>query len=128
MLKDDLKWGAFRSAEALILPSHQENFGFVVAEALACGTPVLVSDKVNIWHEVDALHAGLVEPETIAGTCNLIHRFFALSPEEREQMSKRGRDCFFRYFDIEVTARDFARAIGFHRGVQMAPDTFPVRS
>ena len=113
MLKDDLKWGAFRSAEALILPSHQENFGFVVAEAMACGTPVLVSNKVNIWHEVDAYHAGLVEPDTVAGARSLIRRFLALSPEEREQMSRNGRAGFFKYFDIEVTARDFARAIGF---------------
>jgi len=49
MLRGDMKWAAFRAAEVFGLPSHQENFGIVVAEALAYGKPVLISDKVNIW-------------------------------------------------------------------------------
>jgi hypothetical protein len=35
MLRGDLKWGALCAAEVIVLPSHQENFGIVVAEALA---------------------------------------------------------------------------------------------
>ena len=31
---DDIKWGAFHIADAFILPSHQETYGMVVAEAL----------------------------------------------------------------------------------------------
>ena len=43
MLSGDLKWGAYLGAEAFVLPSHSENFGIVVAEALACGLPTLIS-------------------------------------------------------------------------------------
>ncbi len=111
MLTGNLKWGAFRSAEAMILPSHQENFGFVVAEAMASSTPVLISDKVNIWREVEAARAGLVEPDTEAGTLSLIRRFLALSPQEREGMRRDAREGFLRNFDIEVSARDFATMI-----------------
>ncbi|MGA7243128.1 MAG: glycosyltransferase [Terracidiphilus sp.] len=113
MLKGDVKWGAFRNAEALILPSHQENFGFVVAEAMACTTPVLVSDKVNIWREVAASRSGFVEPDTLDGTRNLIRRFQALPVAERAEMACNARSGFLHYFDIEATAREFARAIGF---------------
>jgi glycosyltransferase involved in cell wall biosynthesis len=112
MLKDDVKWGAFLQADALILPSHQENFGFVVAEAMACSVPVLVSDKVNIWREVQASASGLVQPDTLEGTRNLIRSFYALPTADRDRMSRNAREGFLRYFDIEVTAQDFARAVG----------------
>jgi glycosyltransferase involved in cell wall biosynthesis len=112
MLKDDVKWGAFRSAWAMILPSHQENFGFVVAESMACSTPVLISDKVNIWREIKRARAGLVAPDTLEGTRNLIQRFNKLSLEEREQMGRDARAGFLEYFDVNETAREFMRAIG----------------
>jgi glycosyltransferase involved in cell wall biosynthesis len=111
MLKGDVKWGAFRSAEAMILPSHQENFGFVVAEAMACSTPVLISDKVNIWREVLSSQAGFVEADTLEGTRNLIRRFLAVSPEEHSQMRRAARQGFLRHFDVEATAADLLELI-----------------
>ena len=52
MLRDELKWGALYHADSLILPSHQENYGMVVAESLSVGTPVYLTNKVNLWNEV----------------------------------------------------------------------------
>lgn len=127
MLKGDKKWGAFRNAEAMILPSHQENFGFVVAEALACATPVLVSNKVNIWREVEASRSGIVEPDTLDGTRNLIQRFNSMPADDRAEMSKNARSGFLRYFDIQVSARDFACAIGFHNEAQPSPNAAEIR-
>jgi glycosyltransferase involved in cell wall biosynthesis len=95
----------------MILPSHQENFGFVIAEAMACSTPVLISNKVNIWREVEASNAGFVEDDTVGGILNLICRFSALSEVERARMACDARSGFLRNFDIEGSARDFARII-----------------
>ena len=67
MLKGDLKWGAFYAAEAFVLPSHQENFGVAVVEALACELPVLISDKVNIWPDIAHDEAGIVNADTAEG-------------------------------------------------------------
>jgi hypothetical protein len=66
MLEGDSKWGAFHAAEAFVLPSHQENFGVAVVEALACGLPVLISDKVNIWPDIAPMPKGpaLLNPDT----------------------------------------------------------------
>ena len=115
MLRGDVKWGAFRRAAAFILPSHQENFGVVVAEAMACSTPVLISDKVNIWREVEASRAGFVQPDTIEGTRNLIRRFNATTELDVQHISQDARAGFLKWFDIKASARDFARAIGFEQ-------------
>ena len=72
MLEGELKWGALRSANALILPSHQENYGMVVAEALSVGTPVFLTDKVNLWREVVDAGAGFVAKDNQAGIDQLL--------------------------------------------------------
>ena len=113
MLNGDRKWGALRSAEAFILPSHQENFGIAVAEAMACSTPVLISDQINIWREIVESKGGLVQPDTEVGTRNLIRQFYKLSAEERTQLGTAAREGFLRKFEIEAAALDFARIIGF---------------
>ena len=114
MLKDDLKWGAYRAAEALVLPSHQENFGIVVAEALACGIPALISNKVNIWREIEADQAGLVENDTAAGTTALLRRWLSLEPEAAARLTANARRCFERRFEISRAASNVASAIEHH--------------
>ena len=83
MLSGSLKWGALSAADAFILPSHQENFGIAVVEALACGTPVLISNKVNIWREIAAAEAGYVENDDLAGTARLLERWVDTAPDVR---------------------------------------------
>lgn len=112
MLMGDMKWGALRTADALILPSHQENFGIVVAEAMACSTPVLVSDKVNIWREIQSAHAGIAEPDDLEGTRRLITRFLALDQDQRVQMGHAARRTFLQSFDVEAATHDLLRVIG----------------
>ncbi len=100
MILDDAKWGAFHNAEAFILPSHQENFGVVVAEAAACGLPVLISNKVNIWREVEGAGAGLVRPDTLDGATALIQDWLATSAAARREMGECGKALFEQSFDI----------------------------
>ncbi len=104
MLLGDLKWGAFRSAELFCLPSHQENFGIVVAEALACGLPVAIAQPVNIASEVSAAGAGLVHPDTVAGTKIALMQWLALEPADRALMGQRAAALFRERFDYESVA------------------------
>ena len=104
MLSGDMKWGALRNAEAFILPSHQENFGIVVAEALACGLPVLISDKVNIWREIEAAKAGFVSPDTQQGTIDLIQKWLEAPTELKAKMSTNAKLCFAENFEIQRAA------------------------
>jgi glycosyltransferase involved in cell wall biosynthesis len=61
-LKGEQKRAAMSHATALVLPSYSENFGVAAAEALACGLPIIVSDRVGIHREVSAAGAGMVVP------------------------------------------------------------------
>ena len=108
MIRDDLKWGALRVADALILPSHQENFGMVVAEALAVGTPVLITDKVNLWREVEDDRAGKVSTDDLSGIRALMREwqnsaFATLGPN--------ARPCFEKRFTINTAARNLAALV-----------------
>jgi glycosyltransferase involved in cell wall biosynthesis len=104
LLTGDLKWGAFRAADAFVLSSHQENFGVAVAEALACGLPVLLSNKVNIWREIAEDQAALIETDDDAGTRALLTRWMALDEKARNGMRENARRCFSNRFDVQYTA------------------------
>jgi glycosyltransferase involved in cell wall biosynthesis len=110
MLEGDAKWGALYGCEAFILPSHQENFGIAVVEALGCGRPVLISDKVNIWREISEDGAGLVEEDSVEGTERLFARFAAGELAGGDE--GRFRDCFLRCFEIQKAAMKFLEAVG----------------
>jgi glycosyltransferase involved in cell wall biosynthesis len=105
MITGDAKWGAFFGAEAFILPSHQENFGIAVAEALGCGTPVLLADKVNIAEEIAAEGAGLMELDTPDGTLRLLQRWIGMTIQEREEMAERAYRCFHSNYDMRENAK-----------------------
>lgn len=100
----DAKWGAFYGCEAFSLPSHQENFGIAVVEAMACGKPVLISDQVNIWKEIKAAGAGLVENDTEDGTYKLLHKWNIMSEDDRKSMKKNALSCFKDIFSIRPAA------------------------
>ena len=104
MLSGNIKWGALRAADAFVLPSHQENFGIVIAEALACGTPVLISNKVNIWREVVEDGGGFAEEDNLAGTVRLLERWITIAPAARDEMSAKARESFARRFEINRAA------------------------
>jgi glycosyltransferase involved in cell wall biosynthesis len=111
MLEGEMKQGALACVEAFILPSHQENFGMAVVEAMAAGLPVLISDRVNIWREIDADHAGYVESDDLSGTTRLIERWMQTPPAQRETMSANARQSFARRFEIDRAVDSLLRVL-----------------
>lgn len=111
MLSGDAKWGAFYGCEAFVLPSHQENFGIAVVEALACGKPVLISNQVNIWREIDRSSSGFVAPDSTDGVHQLMERWLNLSIDEKQRMSNKARETFQNNFSIVHTTRNLIAAL-----------------
>jgi glycosyltransferase involved in cell wall biosynthesis len=112
MLRGDAKWGALYGAEAFVLPSHQENFGIAVADALSCGVIPLISDKVNIAPDVAADGAGLMEEDTLEGTCALLSRFQALSADQLAEMRQRSLACYQNRYALGDAAQEVYKALG----------------
>jgi glycosyltransferase involved in cell wall biosynthesis len=104
MVKGTIKWSALSNAQAMILPSHQENFGIIVAEALALGKPVLISNKVNIWREIQKTEAGFVENDDLAGTKRLLTSWQQC--KAKESLQKNAHSCFNKYFLSSQTAKN----------------------
>jgi glycosyltransferase involved in cell wall biosynthesis len=100
MLQGDGKWGAFYGCEVFILPSHQENFGIAVAEALACGKPVLISNQVNIWQEIESGGAGIIGSDDVVGLEQTMHQWLNMTTEQKVQMSNNAKKTYEDKFDI----------------------------
>lgn len=71
-----------------------------VVEGLAAGLPVLISNRINIWREVEQDRAGYVEPDDFSGTVRLLNRWFAAPDTVRAGMRANARRCFEQRFEI----------------------------
>lgn len=114
MVLGDEKWGVLQSAEVFILPSHQENFGIAVAEALSVGTPVLIAKPVNIWPEIVNAGAGFAEEDTLEGTIEMLKRWLALDTAGRNLMRAKSVECFRRNFTADEAAYAMTKQIALH--------------
>ena len=103
-VEGEQKVAALQGAALLALPSHQENFGLVVIEALACGVPVLVSPYVNLADDVQAVGAGWVVPLEPAALAQGLAEALARS-DERERRGAAGRDLAAQFSWPSVAAQ-----------------------
>jgi glycosyltransferase involved in cell wall biosynthesis len=100
-LQDHERAAALREAALFALISHQENFGLAVAEALACGVPVVVSEDVNLAPEIRAAEAGwIVAREQVALTATL--RDALRRADERARRGAAGKALAFSQFSPAV--------------------------
>ena len=113
MLQGDAKWGAFYGCEAFVLPSYQENFGIAVVEALACKKPVLISNEINIWKEIQDNGGGVIKDATLKGTIELLNYWTELSQPQKETMGKKAGEAFKKYFAIAPASSRFRNALHF---------------
>jgi glycosyltransferase involved in cell wall biosynthesis len=105
------KWVSFKASELFVLPSHQENFSMAVAEALAMGVAVCISDKINIWREISEARAGVVCADDVPSLVAALRSWNGLPDEARRKFSKRAVECFGAYFRAERIALRFFERI-----------------
>ncbi|NYG33935.1 glycosyltransferase [Sphaerotilus montanus] len=76
-----------------VLPSFQENFGLAVAESLSVGTPVLLSEHVNVHKRVSAYSAGIVSGRTFDEFYAAMHCWIT-NPDLYQEFRDNSVKCF----------------------------------
>jgi glycosyltransferase involved in cell wall biosynthesis len=72
----------------------------------------LISNKVNIWREIEAAGAGYVENDDLAGTSALLKRWLDTPPERRTEMAQNAANCFMNRFEIERATDSLLAVMG----------------
>jgi len=111
LLSGDAKWGAIYGCDAFILPSHQENFGIAVAEALSCSKPVLITNKINIYREIEKRGAGIISEDNLEGTILNIKNWLNLSKDDKQKMEQNANLVYETNFKIKNIAKILVNAL-----------------
>lgn len=107
MVIGEEKVSLYQAADLFVLPTSQENFGFVFFEALAAGCPVMTTRGVDTWPELQEAGSAIVEQDAakIADAVPALTR----DRDERDELGRRGRAWIFEHMDPGVIVRSFER-------------------
>jgi len=100
----DLKNELLTNADLFVLPSYYENFGIAVAEAMAAGVPVAISDRIHIAEDIQKAEAGWVGPLEVGAIASLI-KSALLDPEERKRRGLNGKEYAKKHYNWEAIAQ-----------------------
>jgi glycosyltransferase involved in cell wall biosynthesis len=92
------KISLYEAADVFALPSYHENWGFVLVEALACGTPIVTTRAVNIWSELESGGGATVVAPTAPALAQAVANLLDDEPL-RLEMGRRGRAWATETFD-----------------------------
>ena len=109
----DDKWRVLQGADLFVLPSHSENFGIAVLEAIACELPVVISDQVALQDEVKKHQLGRVVPLEVKSLIEAISSLLA-APAERAAISARAITTAAEHFSWQAAARRLISAYRPH--------------
>jgi len=84
------KLSLYQAADMLVLPTSQENWGFVLVEALACGTPVVTTKGVDIWPELASSGGARIVPAEAGAIAETVAELLS-DPARRRAMGEAGR-------------------------------------
>ena len=116
-LEPDARNAALSRAAVMVAPSHRENFCLSIAEGMAAGLPVVVSEQVNIAADISAFGAGIVVPRVPGRLADALVRLL-LNPVERQRMGEAGRRLVTERYSPSAVGRSLRNA---YRGIAASP-------
>jgi glycosyltransferase involved in cell wall biosynthesis len=115
------KYDFLTEADIYVLPSHTENFGVTVAEALACGTPSIASQGTP-WEGLETEQCGKWVPIGVEPLITALRELTSLTDEERAAMGQRGIEWIRRDFSWEGIGAKMKTAYAWLLGQGEKPD------
>ncbi len=94
------KVSLYQAANLFVLPTHQENWGFVLLESLACGTPVITTKGVDIWPELESTGGAVIAEASPDAIADAIVELLA-DDQRRQSMGVKGRDWVLQNLTVE---------------------------
>lgn len=104
----DRKWKLYKLADLFVLPTYSENFGIVVPEALASGTPVITTIGTP-WEELNSEHCGWCTEIGTGGLTKALKEFVQCSDSDLEAMGRRGRKLVEDKYASEAVSKMFEK-------------------
>lgn len=97
----EAKWNFLRSADVMVLPTHSENFGIVVAEALAVGVPVITTHGTP-WKDLETYECGWWINLSVADLEKIILKVTRTSADELKTMGIKGRKLVTEKYEVKA--------------------------
>lgn len=94
------KISLYEAADLFVLPTSQENWGFVLLESLACATPVITTKGVDIWPELESSGGALIAELTPQAMADAVANLLR-DPERLGSMRTKGRDWVLENLSLE---------------------------
>jgi len=110
-LYGDEKWGAIKASKAMLLPSHGENFGISLVEALSLKKPVITTNKVNISKVIKKFNAGLISKNNLNSFKLKLKEFENYKQRTLSLISSNALTCFNKNFDLSDKRKSFSKTI-----------------
>lgn len=107
MVRGIEKRSLFQLSDVFVLPTYQENFGLVIAEAMACGTPVVTTRGTDIWREIERGGARIadINAESLANQM----RDFVTDKQIRDQVGQQGLHFIRNWLDRDNVVQGYER-------------------
>jgi glycosyltransferase involved in cell wall biosynthesis len=105
-----MKLSLYQACDAFVLPSSQENFGFVLFEAMVCATPVIVTNLVDTWRELRDHGGATIVDQNAASVADGILQVLAMPASARQEMCARGRAWVLQYLEESSVGTAMAAA------------------
>lgn len=124
LVTGEAKVSLFEAASVFVLPTSQENFGFVLVEAMAAGTPVITTRGVDIWPELTESGGAIIADADASTFAREVAGLLSDDPR-RAEMSEQARSWVMREFDgpalVDRFAHMYASAAGLSPGTPGTP-------